>query len=59
MHVVLLLAPPEPVEASLVAGVNTQPGAFKHCAFVAPEHVPRGVPMQFGDQKHPGTLRQR
>jgi hypothetical protein len=57
---VLLLAPPEPAEPSLLdAGVKTQPCASKHCALVTPEHVPRGVPVQFGDQKHPGTLRQR
>ena len=52
-----MVAPPEPLTGE--AGVKTQPFACRHCAFVIPEQVPKGVPMQFGAQKHPGTLRQR
>ncbi len=57
VHVFVLFARP----ASLLpeAGVKMQPCACRHCAFVAPEHVPMGVPVQFGDQKQPGTFRQR
>jgi hypothetical protein len=41
------------------AGVKTQPGAARHCVFVTPLHVPRAVPVQFGDQKQPGMFKQR
>ena len=50
VHVVLLAppAPPEPVLDE--AGVNAQPFASRHVDSVTPEHVPSGVPTQFGAQ---------